>query len=435
MISGITQAGLTWRAKRTASETSRDADHLLGRDLVADELRHRRLDEAGAQRERLDALGVELLVHRLRPAHDRELRGAVDRQPRLAGLAGDRRGVDHERVAVLGAGAAQHVGALAVEEDDRAQVEVDLHVDLLRRVLGDRRADPDARVVDQHVEAAEALAVLGDDVLDLLLGGHVGRDLLDVVARFAQLQRGAGQLVGPPRGDREAVALLAEHVRDREPDAARGAGDEGCAVGHGGGTYTLSGDEHSVHGLARPARAPSRRGFRVRRRGALRAAGAAHRRPLRRPRSRRRSRPSPRGSRRSAGCASRRVRAPPRSARRRRSATGSRTSTAPTRRRSAAPTRRCSSCSGCSSRRSTCGTSRRRSSARASRATTTRARSACGSSRAPRPPTASSTRSRSPTSSPTRSRTSASGSTSRTRRAPTTRRSPGSRWSRAAPPR
>ena len=99
---------------------------------VADPLGHRRLDEARAQRERLDALAVELLVHRLRPADDGELRGAVDRQPRLARLAGDRGGVDDERVPVLGAGRAQHVGALAVEEDDRAQVEVELHVDPLR---------------------------------------------------------------------------------------------------------------------------------------------------------------------------------------------------------------------------------------------------------------------------------------------------------------
>ena len=42
--------------------------------------------------------------------------------------------------------------------------------------------------------------------------------------------------------------------------------------------------------------------------------------------------------------------------------------------RRATPTRRCSSCSGCSSRRSTCGRCRRPCSARASRATTTRAR-------------------------------------------------------------
>ena len=46
---------------------------------------------------------------------------------------------------------------------------------------------------------------------------------------------------------------------------------------------------------------------------------------------------------------------------------------------SAASTRRCSSCSGCSSPGSTCATCRRPCSARASRATTTRARSACGS--------------------------------------------------------
>src|SRR4051812_8019075 len=99
-------------------------------------------------------------------------------------------------------------------------------------MVGHRCTDPHAGVVDQNVEAAEVLAVAGDDVLDLLLRGQVGRDLLDLVAGVAQLLRRAGELLGPAGGDGEAVALLAEHVRDRQPDAARGAGDEGCAVGH-----------------------------------------------------------------------------------------------------------------------------------------------------------------------------------------------------------
>ena len=58
---------------------------------------------AGHSAHRLDALAVELLVHRLGEADDGVLRGRVDRQPRLAALAGDRRGVDDERVVVLGA--------------------------------------------------------------------------------------------------------------------------------------------------------------------------------------------------------------------------------------------------------------------------------------------------------------------------------------------
>ena len=273
----------------------------------------------------------------------------------------------------------------------------------------------------------------GDDVLDLLLGGHVGRDLLDVVARVAQLLRGAGQLLGPAGGDREAVALLAEHVRDREPDPARGAGDEGCAVGHGAATYTLSGDEHSVHGRARPARPPARRGLRVRRRGGGERRQAA---PGGRPEPaapvatiasrverirglRFETPPAPAEVSPAAGEA-RRARGPRPLLPRRR---------AP-RRRGGAQAARAARAVGRPARRvgDRVRPGRRGLLRPAHQAPADRAR------RTDHQP-ASSRRSRSPTSSPTRSRTSASGSTSRTPRAPTTPRSPGSRWSRAAPPR
>ena len=58
----------------------------------------------------------------------------------------------------------------------------ELHVDVLGLELADRRADADAGVVDEHVEAAEALAVRGDDLLDLLLVGDVDGQRLDLVA-------------------------------------------------------------------------------------------------------------------------------------------------------------------------------------------------------------------------------------------------------------
>ena len=64
---------------------------------------------------------------------------------------------------MLGAGGAQQLHRLAVEEDDRAQVDGELEVDPLGLVLAGRRADADAGVVDEHVEAAVAVAVGGDD--------------------------------------------------------------------------------------------------------------------------------------------------------------------------------------------------------------------------------------------------------------------------------
>ena len=158
----------------------------------------------------------------------------VDVEPRLARLAGDRRGVDDERVAVLGPRGAQQVRALAVEEDHRAQVQVELHVDPLGRLVGDAGAEADARVVDEHVEPAPAVAVGGDDALDLRLVGHVRGDLLDLEAVGAEAGDGRRELVRPAGGDGQAVALLAEDAGDGEADAAGGTGDEGCAGGHAG---------------------------------------------------------------------------------------------------------------------------------------------------------------------------------------------------------
>ena len=70
-------------------------------------------------------------------------------------------------------GGPEHLDALSVEEDDRAQVDVQLHVQALGLDLGHGGPDPDARVVDQHVEPPEALAVRVHDLLDRVLGGHV----------------------------------------------------------------------------------------------------------------------------------------------------------------------------------------------------------------------------------------------------------------------
>ena len=53
--------------------------------------------------------------------------------------------------------------------------------------VADRRADAHAGVVDEHVEAAVALAVGGDDALDVLLAAEVARDGLDVEALAREL--------------------------------------------------------------------------------------------------------------------------------------------------------------------------------------------------------------------------------------------------------
>ena len=49
---------------------------------------------------------------------------------------------------------------------------------------------------------------------------------------LAQLVGGGGELLGAAGGERQRVALLAEHLGDGEADPARGSGDDRGAVGH-----------------------------------------------------------------------------------------------------------------------------------------------------------------------------------------------------------
>ena len=156
----------------------------------------------------------------------RGLGRGVDREPALADLAGDRGGVDEQRLAVLGAGLAQHRQPLAGADDQRPQVDPELHVEVLGLDLGHRRADPDPGVVDERVEPAVGLPVLGEDADQLLLVGHVGGDGLHLEAFAAQsLGRGL-ELLRAARGHRQPVALLAEDAGDRQPDAARRPRDQ-----------------------------------------------------------------------------------------------------------------------------------------------------------------------------------------------------------------
>src|SRR3954453_13402075 len=127
-------------------------DHLLAGDLSLGELGHRRVDEGRRQRRALDPFGARLAVGDFGEVDHRRLGRGVDREPALAHLAGDRGGVDEQRLAVLGARLTQHRQALAGADDQRPQVDGELHVEVLGLDLGHRRTDPDAGVVDQNVE-------------------------------------------------------------------------------------------------------------------------------------------------------------------------------------------------------------------------------------------------------------------------------------------
>src|SRR4029453_12811247 len=99
----------------------------------------------------------------------------------------------------LGAGGAKQLGALAVEEDQRAQVDPELEVDLPGVDLVDGRTEPDPGAVDEHVEAPEVLAVRAHDLLYHGLLTEVAGDRVDLEALLAQPGGGGLELLGPPR--------------------------------------------------------------------------------------------------------------------------------------------------------------------------------------------------------------------------------------------
>jgi len=60
---------------------------------------------------------------------------------------------------MLGAGRAQQVDGVPIEEDDRPQVDGELEVEALGLDVRHRRSEPDAGVVDEDVEPPVALQI------------------------------------------------------------------------------------------------------------------------------------------------------------------------------------------------------------------------------------------------------------------------------------
>ena len=90
-------------------------------------------------------------------------------------------------------------------------------------------AHTDPGVVDQDVQAAVALPVSGDDLLDLGLVAQVRRDGMHVKALVCESLDGSIQLLRAARGHRDGEAFLREHPRDGEPYAARCSRNDRCA--------------------------------------------------------------------------------------------------------------------------------------------------------------------------------------------------------------
>jgi hypothetical protein len=220
--------GLQQEADRLADVPG--LDHLLGGHLPLGELGHWRVDETRRQRRALDPSAADLAVRRLGEVDHRSLGGGVDREPGLPAFAGNRGGIEDQRLAVLGAGFAQHRQPLARADDQRPQVDRELHIEVLGLDLLHRRADSHAGVVDQRVEAAVGFPVLGEDTDHVLLVGHVGGDALDLEPTGTQLFGGGLELLRPSRRDSQGVALLAERTGDRQPDPARGPSDQCSSI-------------------------------------------------------------------------------------------------------------------------------------------------------------------------------------------------------------
>jgi hypothetical protein len=151
---------------------------------------------------------------------------------------------------VLGAGLLEHRDALAQGQVDAAQVDAQLHVEPLGRMLLDRARDADARVVDQHVEPPVALAVGVDDLLDALLVAHVRGDGMGVQALVGERLDRILELLRAPGRDRQPVPLLAQHAGDREADPAGSSGHQ-CGTALHSLSSSSDGD-HSPRAVRHP---------------------------------------------------------------------------------------------------------------------------------------------------------------------------------------
>ncbi len=129
-------------------------------------------------------------------------------------------------------GRLQHRQAFAVEEHDRAEVDGELHVQVLCLYLPDLRADPHAGVVDEHVETAVAVAVGVDDLDDVGLVGDVRGDRLHVEPVRGKPGDGSVELLGASGRHGQGEPLFAEHPRSGQPDAGRCSCDDRCSLCH-----------------------------------------------------------------------------------------------------------------------------------------------------------------------------------------------------------
>src|SRR5437773_1748908 len=188
--------------------------------------------ETDIGRDRVDADRVrrQLERHRLREADDRRLARGVERVAGRRPLALDRHDVD-DAPAASPRDHARRDRARAVQH--RLQVGAHEGVPALLAGLQEGGAKRPAHVVDQHVDAAEALDGGGHGALDRLPVAHVGGQCEGLPARPLDLRGGGARRRRVELEDGDPGAERGETEGDPLPDARPGAGDDGGAPAEG----------------------------------------------------------------------------------------------------------------------------------------------------------------------------------------------------------
>jgi hypothetical protein len=189
-------------------------------------------DGAGAERVDADAFAGGFGGGDAGESEQSGFGGGVGGAPSECGFGGEAGDVEDDAVAAL-----VHFGESGFGEEERgAEVDVDHVFEVGERVFldGDDRAVV-AGVVDEDVDAAEAVAGFGEDAGTVVGAGEVGGDVGGGFAAFAvgsAVDFGGGGLefgVGAG-GEEDGCAFGGEEVCNGATDAAAGAGDEGYFV-------------------------------------------------------------------------------------------------------------------------------------------------------------------------------------------------------------
>src|SRR6202163_1576566 len=208
---------------RLAEPALRDLlDHRVERGL-GDLTDHLGLDETGRDGVDRDAAARHLQREALGEPEQPGFGRRVIRLADVARLADDRADVDDAPGTAL-----DHVLDHALDHAERAeQVDVEHVAPVVVRHLAHRLVDGDAGVVDQEVDAPEALEHFGDDALAVfrLVDAALMHRHLAALAFELALERFGGFLTLAVPGS-DAHAVFRQHRRDRAADSAGAAGDQ-----------------------------------------------------------------------------------------------------------------------------------------------------------------------------------------------------------------